>query len=322
MDRAKETTHLRHTAAEAYRHGNLASCHAVARRAVALAGDDVESLRLAGRAAVELGDSDGVSYLRRVTELVGDRAEAWVDLGDALAAAGQLEEAASAWERANELRPADPRVLTALGHAALATGAPDAAAAHFARAADVEPANHAAAFGLVELHRGAGRLEDAGAVARRAWDEDPSDVLAGLHVAELSLEAGALGEAEGAFARLRELEPEEHEIYVLYGLIDVAIRRGEWVRASELAAKAALLDASGATTDVLIFVADRAFGSIDRSATTIDVTAALAAAGSGIFALPVLVARDRPVPSPSDIERRLRAAHTEHRRAHVEEHPA
>jgi len=256
--------------------------------------------------------------LRSAVALDPGSADLWRELGEASAESGLTQEAVSSWERALALRPADSVVLRALGHAELAAGSPDAAATHLTQLAELEPADPEAAATLVEAHRAAGRLEDALAVARRAWEDDSTDVRAGLDVAELSLELGRPREARNAFARLRELDP-EHELLVLFGLLEAAIASGDWPEASTLAAQASRRDPSGATADLLVFAADRAFGSVDRSATTMDVGAALDAAGSGVFALPVLLARDRPVPERSDVERRLREARAQHRRLHVEE---
>ncbi len=267
--------------------------------------------------ASDPGDED-LPRLRAAAAGAPEDADLWRELGDLCAALGHTEEAVRSWERALALRPADSVVLSALGHAELATGAPEAAAAHLAQLAELEPGDSDTAAGLVEAHRGAGRLEDALAAARRGWEADPADVGLGLDVAELSLELGRPREARGAYARLRELDP-EHELLVLFGLLEAAIALGDWPEASTLAAQASRRDPSGATADLLVFAADRAFGSLDRSSSSLDMGAAVDAAGSGVFALPVLFARDRPVPERADVERRLRDARAEHRRLHVEE---
>ena len=95
-------------------------------RGSADAPDDVELLRLAGRAGVETGADDAVDQLRKVAELQPDSADAWRDLGDALAAEGRTEEANDAFRKVLEIEPEDEVALTALGHTAFQAGERDA----------------------------------------------------------------------------------------------------------------------------------------------------------------------------------------------------
>ncbi len=313
---------LRQRAREHYDRNELRQCREMALRGLEQAADDVELLRLAGQCGVELAAPDAVEQLRRVTELQPDDDQGWRELGDALAAEGRMREASEAWSKAIKLRPRDSLVLTALGHAALLAGVEDEAASHLAQAAEVEPRNWSATMGLIDLYRDAGRREDALDVARRAWEADPGDALAGIDVAELSLELDRLQEADAAFARLRELDEDEpHEIYVLYGLIRVAMAREDWAAATDLAVQATHVDASRRTADLLAYVAHRALGSLDRAATTPVIGAAFAAAESGMFALPVPTAETgREPPSRADVDAALDRARAEHRRLYVEQH--
>ena len=112
----------RERAREHFASGEFRAAHAAALEGLAEDADDLDALRLAGRAGVEIGTDEAVEQLRRVSELAPDDAKAWRHLGDALAAEGRLPEAEQAWTRALELRPGDSTVLTALGHAALAAG--------------------------------------------------------------------------------------------------------------------------------------------------------------------------------------------------------
>lgn len=267
--------------------------------------DDVELLRLAGRAGVETGADDAVEQLQRVTELAGDDAQSWRDLGDALAAEGKNEEARAAFEKVVELDPEDATALMHLGHSAAATGAQEDAVSYLSQAAEREPASRAAssaAISLVDMHRALGRPEEAFASAKQVADAQPDDVLAQLDVAELGLELGNLDDAEAAFDRLREIdEVAEHEIYALHGLAQVAMRRGDTQRALELAREAIAIDERGRSADLLLHLE--------------------VAAGAGDDALegrPSAVIPRMP-PSPDEMDAALTEGLQQHRRLHVED---
>jgi tetratricopeptide (TPR) repeat protein len=304
-------------ARELYARGEFQAALDAALAALQEDGDDITSLRVAGRASVELGSGDALDYLRRVTVLLPEDADAWRDLGDALAAEGRLTEAVDAWTTGARLRPDDSRLLVSLGHAALAEGMTEEATSYLRRAAEIAPRNRSATLSLVDLYRASENFGDALGVARSVWENEPEDVLAGLDVAELCLAVGALDAAEETYTRLLEIDDEAHEIYARYGLIDVALRNEAWTRASELAAAAARVDSSSRTSQLLTFFADRAFASIDPSATSPDVGAALTASRSGVFALPVLL-EPQEVPELVKVQRLLADARLEHRRIHVE----
>ena len=105
--------------------GAFGRAHEAAVAGLEGAPDDVELLRLAGRAGVEVGSGDAVERLRRLTELQPDSAEAWRDLADALAAEGRTAEASEAFRKVLEIEPEDEAALTALGHTAFQEGKRD-----------------------------------------------------------------------------------------------------------------------------------------------------------------------------------------------------
>src|SRR4051795_3227990 len=111
-------------AKEHFARGEFRSSHAAALEGLSANPDDLDGLRLAGRAGVEIGADDAVAQLQRAAELAPDQVESWRDLGDALAADGRTAEAEEAWKKLAALRPDDSMVLTSLGHAALAAAQP------------------------------------------------------------------------------------------------------------------------------------------------------------------------------------------------------
>jgi tetratricopeptide (TPR) repeat protein len=216
------------------------------------APDDVELLRLAGRAGVEVGSGDAVERLQRVTELQPDSAEAWRDLADALAAEGRTEEANEAFRKVLEIEPEDEVALTALGHTAFQAGKRDDAVEMLEQVAGRVAGTSTAAISLVDMYRTLGQPAEALAAARRVAEADPENALALLDVAELALETGDLEQAAGGFARLREvLELPEGQVAALQGAIKVELARGESERALELARQASAIDHVGRTAGVL-----------------------------------------------------------------------
>jgi tetratricopeptide (TPR) repeat protein len=239
----------------AYEAGDFRHSHAQALEALQATPDDAELLSLAGRSAVELGSDDAVDLLRRVVELAPD-AEAWRDLGDALATEGRTSEADEAFRKVLELEPDDELALTNVGHIAYTSGDRDDAVSLLAQAAEGTPRASTAAINLVEMHRILGHPEEALAAARRVAEADPDDVISALDIAELSLELDKLDDAAQAFARVRELDDVPgHEIYPVHGLIQVAMRRGDIETALTLAGEASALDQHGRSGEIAAFLA-------------------------------------------------------------------
>lgn len=223
--------------------GEFAKARAAAVEGLGGAPEDVELLRLAGRAGVETGSGDAVEQLRKVTELQPDSAEAWRDLGDALAAEGRTDEANEAFGKVLEIDPEDELALTALGHTAFQTGDQDGGLSLLEKAADQGSGVTTAAISLVDMYRTLGQHQEALAAARRIAAADPDDALYALDVAELSLETGKADEAFEAFARLRELvDLPEDEVGALHGLIKAELARDRAAEALALARQAAEIE--------------------------------------------------------------------------------
>ena len=188
-----------------YGDGAFRACHDAATENLAVAPDDVEWLRLAGRSGVELGAGDAVAQLQRVAELRPD-AEAWRDLGDALMTEGDAEAAREAFRKVLELSPDDESALTALGHLTYEKGDREEGASLLSRAAEEGGRTSSAVISLVGMYRTLGQPEEALAAARQVADAAPDDLVAALDVAELALEVGELDEAAQALARTQEVD--------------------------------------------------------------------------------------------------------------------
>lgn len=257
--------------------GEFGKAREAAVAALADSPDDPELLAVAGRAGVETGADDAVDQLRKVTELQADSAEAWHDLGDALATEGRDDEATEAFKKALELNPDDELALTHLGHNAYTTGKGDDALSYLTQAADrSEGRMSTAAISLVEMYRSLGQTEQALDAAKKVSEAAPDDVAAALDVAELSIELGNHDEAVKAFEHVRQIdEVDQHEVYALHGMIQVELARGDVAKALELAREAKAIDTVGRTTGVFAYLEHEAgSGGVDiprdMSAATIE----------------------------------------------------
>ena len=214
--------------------------------------DDVDLLRLAGRAGVETGAEDAVDQLRGVAERQPDSADSWRDLGDALAAEGRTDEANEAFRRVLDIEPEDETALTALGHGAFQAGDREEAVSMLEQVAGRTEGASTAVISLVEMYRMVDRPEEALAAARKLAEADAENPVAALDVAELALDTGKLDEAADAFAWLRQIvDISDHEVGALQGMIKVELERGDKQRALDLAREAAAIDTVGRTTGVL-----------------------------------------------------------------------
>ena len=235
-----------------YETGEFENARAAALEGLSSDPDDVELLRVAGRAGVETGAPDAADQLARVTELQPESAEAWRDLADALAAEGRTDEAERAFRKVLEIEPEDETALSALGHTAFQAGRRDDALSLLEQVAGRSGGVSTAHVSLVDMYRAVGQPEEALAAARKIADALPDNALAALDVAELSLQVGKADEARDAFAHLREIaDLPEDEVAALQGMIKAELERGDEQRALELAREAGAIDTVGRTTAVL-----------------------------------------------------------------------
>ena len=152
--------------------GEFAKARAAAIDGLGGAPEDVELLRVAGRAGVETGAADAVEQLQKVAELQPASAEAWRDLGDALAAEGRTEEANDAFRKVLEIDPEDEVALTALGHTAFQAGERGEAVSMLEQVAG-RMSGSTAAISLVEMYKTLEQPDEALAAARRVAQAEP-----------------------------------------------------------------------------------------------------------------------------------------------------
>jgi tetratricopeptide (TPR) repeat protein len=272
-----------------YKDGDFERAHAQALELLDTRPRDPALLRLAGKAAVELGRDDAVELLEQAAAIEPDKPDVLHDLADALLAEGRVAEATDVAKRIVELRPRDAAALVDLAYALHASGRVEEGIAYLEQALELEFGNVAALRGLVGMYREIGRLEDALEAGRKVISYQPEDVLTAIDVAELALALGRTEDAVEAFRWVRDVDDEaDHEVYAYHGMIEAEIRRERWRAALDLAVDATRVDRLGRTTDLLAYIVTQVFGAADRAA-----------------------------PSRRDVDDALVASRDEHRRLHT-----
>jgi tetratricopeptide (TPR) repeat protein len=186
-------------------------------------------------------------------------AEGYLNLGSALAFEGRHEDAARAYRRAVELRPADARALASLGNAYDELGRRREAVDLYKAALESDPKSFAGHYNLAIILQEEGLLEDAVGHYRQALSTDPESWIAWNNLGntyqtmgrgEAAVESyrralevntsytpalvnlgdalrrlGRVGEAEESYRRAIALEPALVEAH--YGLALAAAARGD-----------------------------------------------------------------------------------------------
>ncbi len=150
-----------------FERGEFRCARELAERGLSEQPADVNLLRLAGRAGVELNLADSTDYLSKAVELEPGNADAWRELGDAFLNEDRLKEATSAFRQAVELRPNDVGSLVQLAHAAYAAGDPEDAIGHIRQAVERDPNSLGARRALLEIYAIHGMIEAE--IKRERW---------------------------------------------------------------------------------------------------------------------------------------------------------
>ena len=173
-------------------------------------GQVMDDLRRAYE-ALDSRDFEGAAKLYRE---VGETAEsdelryaAALGLGSALVALGRTNEAATAFERAVALRPADPAALLNLGEAYRDLGRDEEAVTTLGRAVAANPDLVEAYLALTVVLSRLGRLEAAGKAAAKAVRLEPKNPRTHLSLAVTLYHGKFYEQAARAFERALQLEP-------------------------------------------------------------------------------------------------------------------
>jgi len=156
---------------------------------------------------------DALPYLQRATVLLPDDAEAHGNLGNALRAAGQFENAVRSHRRALEINPGYAEAHNNLGSALLDLGRLEEASASFRKAVALKPSFALAHSNLANVLAQQDHLEEAAASCRRALELNPALTVAIVQLAELEAAHGRFAAAEELLRRALVIEPDMPEAW-------------------------------------------------------------------------------------------------------------
>ena len=152
--------------------------------------------------------ASAIALWRSQVEAKPELAQGFVNLGIALAEAGDLQGASAAYGRALELAPGDARAHYDLGLALAGLGQSDGALSQLTRAVELEPRFEAAQLALARAHAARGDPEGARAALRRALDADPDSAALHAELAQLLVASGDPGSASEALVHARRAADE------------------------------------------------------------------------------------------------------------------
>jgi tetratricopeptide (TPR) repeat protein len=141
------------------------------------------------------------------------------DVAGELARKGDYTAAATEWNKAVDLDPADGKARYHLAFALDKQGQLDQAIAQYRKAVELDASNAAAYSGLsVDLAR-AGNLPDSIAAAKQALALNPKDVLTEGNLAASLLETGQTDEAVEHIHKALDLDPEFADAHNMLGIV-------------------------------------------------------------------------------------------------------
>jgi len=151
--------------------------------------------------------AEAARYLTAAVALRPDSPGAHLNLGNALQAQGQLEEAIACFRKAIELDPKYAAAHLNLSHALLTKGQLDEAIACGREAIKVDPKNASAHNNLGAALKTKGRLEEAIACYRKAIELDPKFALPHNNLGWMLQTKGQQEEAIACYRKATELDP-------------------------------------------------------------------------------------------------------------------
>ena len=173
------------------------------------APDNPNALHLLGVIANDRGKPErAIELISRVLRALPRFADAHMNLGNALRAAGRLADAADSYRRAIALKPDFAAAHCNLGLALVDQGMFALGAESCRRAITLDPALAAAHLNLAKALRGLGRSDEAEAAYRQALALNPADGEGWSELATLLAASDRLDQAMSCHHRALELRPQ------------------------------------------------------------------------------------------------------------------
>ena len=159
-------------------------------------------------ACLQVQGKDSVPVLQKATELSPGDADAHNNLGNALKAIGQLDEAVKSFGRALAIRPEFAEAHSNLGNALQDLGQLDDAVTSFRRALTIKPDLAEASFNLGNALQDLRHFDDSVANYRRALEIKPDYVEAHYNLGNALGYLGCIEKAIDSYRRALEIKPD------------------------------------------------------------------------------------------------------------------
>jgi tetratricopeptide (TPR) repeat protein len=151
--------------------------------------------------------AQAIASWRKAIELDPKNVKAQINLGNALANKGKLDEAIACWRKAIELDPKNATAYSNLGAALKDKGQVDEAIACCQKAIELEPKDAEAHSNLGAALKAKGRLDEAIACYKKAIELDPKYAMAHNNLGNALKDKGELDEAIACYKKAIELDP-------------------------------------------------------------------------------------------------------------------
>ncbi|HXZ91789.1 MAG TPA: tetratricopeptide repeat protein [Burkholderiales bacterium] len=196
------------------------------------------AMRRQGRNAIE--------EFRKAAKMLPKDHESQINLGNALIATGEHEEAMHCYRRALKLKPNDAQAHCGLGNAYMAVGAFEESELCQRRALEVQPDFVHAHYNLGNVLQKLGRLQEAESAYRRAIELEPRFAPAHYNLGNILHDLSRPAQAVESFRRALEIDPDNLDAYsnllftsLLYGLLSPTVMLAEARRFGKRAASRA-----------------------------------------------------------------------------------
>lgn len=159
-----------------------------------------------------------LGYLKRAVELAGEDVEALAGAGDLMALCGSTSEAVTAYEKAYTLKSSLPGLRHKLSACYIELGRNEDAVKILEETVKLDPLNLAAYDGLSQIHLRLGDIRQAAASARKALILDPRSIHRHEFVVDLFFRLGEFAAAADTLAEARKNFPGIPKLGTIQGI--------------------------------------------------------------------------------------------------------
>lgn len=164
-------------------------------------------------AAIQMQGRNGLSPLRRASELLPNDAEAQNNLGNVLQHLGQLDEAIASYHRALEINPNYAEACNNLGNVQQDIGLLEDALASYQRALQINPELGEAYNSMGTVLQEIGQLDHALKCFRRSLEINPANAVAFNNLGNIQHALGAYDDAVSSYNSALEFDPNYAEAF-------------------------------------------------------------------------------------------------------------